>query len=66
LLHYLALIVLILFGLAFGVFLSLWLFLEVLMATDNMLAATCTALTVIVCVVVAIALLLTVPTSIWR
>ncbi|HET8890491.1 MAG TPA: hypothetical protein VFQ41_16430 [Candidatus Angelobacter sp.] len=65
-LHYLALIALILVGLVLGVLLSLWILFEVLVATDNLTAATCAALLTFICVLLAVALLLTGPASIWR
>ena len=65
-LHYIGLIVLVFVALLLGLLLSFWIFLEVLIATDNLTAATCAALLLAICVVLAFALLLTVPTSIWR
>lgn len=57
-LHYLVLIVLILGGLILGVLLSFWILFEVLIATDNLTAATCAALLTFICVLLAVALLL--------
>ena len=65
-LHYIGLIVLVFVALVLGLLLSFWIFLEVLIATDNLTVAPYAALLLAVCVVLALALLLTVPTSIWR
>ena len=65
-LHYIGLIVLVFVALVLGLLLSFWIFLEVLIATDNLTAATWAALLVAICAILALALLLTVPISIWR
>jgi len=65
-LHYIGLIVLVFAALVLGLLLSFWIFLEVLIATDNLTSATCAALLVAICAVLALTLLLTVPISIWR
>ena len=52
-LHYIGLIVLFFVALVLGLLLSFWVFFEVLIATDNLTAATCAAFLTVICVVLA-------------
>jgi len=56
-LYYIGLIVLVFVAPVLGLLLSVWIFLDVLIATDNLTAAACAALLAITCAVVAVVLL---------
>lgn len=56
-LYYIGLIVLVFVALVLGLLLSVWIFLDVLIATDNLTAAACAALLAITCAVLAAVLL---------